>query len=117
MVRKKSIPTQHEVEIPPAVIQKLVRESGRKKGKYVGAFRIQVTLSEENYRLLQARAERAGTTMSAVAGILLDTALHTTPQPCFASGTSTDEGYRRLQQSIDEARAEIERRGIRGFQK
>lgn len=117
MVRKNRILTQSEAEIPPAVIQKLARESGEKKGRYAGAFRIQVTLSEENYKLLQARAERAGTTMSAVAGILLDTALHATPQPYFIPDMSSDEGYQRLQQSIDAARAEIERRGIRGFQK
>jgi hypothetical protein len=84
-----------------------------KKDKQAGAYRIQVSLSEENYMLLKALAGRAGTTMSAIASILIDAGLHST-QPLFvAVDMSSEEGRRRLQQVIEAERAERERRGIK----
>ncbi len=66
------------------VEEKIVEAAtGKKRAANASTRRIQVTLSEENFDLLEAKADRAGTTMSAMASIFIDEMLHPgqTPMP------------------------------------
>lgn len=54
----------------PTETDRRITEAGRTAK--AGPRRIQVSLSESNYKKLQAKAERTGTSMSSIAAIIID---------------------------------------------